>query len=416
MTIIGLTILNAFYKILASPAVSARRCYVTDREVDILSRIFNFEESSFPTSRMLEAEFELTGERIRQLYRRALKKIAKRGKRSIAGSPATIIRQTIACKLSSSEQNATEAIALIIKEDLSDFPEYIVFEFLSRLYYVEKTERKEAKTLYQTKFRKERSLTRDSKRLENLIEKNAKQFETILQTVVWFDNIRIWKKEAFERQKPKRQINKNEYFNSGTFWSSKCNRDIQYESGQELYFIKLLELSPQVDYYFEQPVIISYNRHGKDRTYTPDFAIRLNTGQCIIAEVKELSEMTYSVNHRKMEALIEFCEIKGLGFLLTNGKYAIDRLMAYTHNSQFELALRERLYEPGAGTLYYSEYRDIVEKYKGTFKDLLTIVVKNGWAFYPSTFRLNYRNPYTVFRQKVIQYLCQRSQNPLDIL
>lgn len=33
MTLTGLTILDAFYKILASPAVSTRRCYVTDNDL-----------------------------------------------------------------------------------------------------------------------------------------------------------------------------------------------------------------------------------------------------------------------------------------------------------------------------------------------------------------------------------------------
>jgi hypothetical protein len=419
MTIIGLTILNAFYKILASPYVSARRCYVTNREAAILGCIFNFEESTFATPQMLEAEFGLTAERIRQLYRRALRKIARRATRGIAESPAAIIRQVIDSKLTLPKRNAVEAIALIIKEDLSDFPNHIVFDLLSSIYYANKFERKEAKASFQTALREERRVTNDVKRLEILTEKKARQFETILETVVWFGNVSTWKREAFERQKPKRGVNQNDFFYSGIFRSYKCNRDVQYESKQELYFIKLLEMSPQVEYYLEQPVTISYHRNGKNRTYTPDFAILLNTGQCVLAEIKELSDMAFSVVHRRMEALIEYCETHGFGFLLTNGKYSIDRLMTYTHNSRFEFALRERLYEPGAGTLYYGEYRDILEKYNGTFKDLLAIVIKNGWAFYPSVFngvfRLNHKNPYLVFRMKIIDYLCKRCKMPLDI-
>lgn len=47
---------------------------------------------------------------------------------------------------------------------------------------------------------------------------------------------------------------------SGVFHSEKCGREIQYESGLELDFIKYLEGSKEVLFYWEQPIVISYWR------------------------------------------------------------------------------------------------------------------------------------------------------------
>jgi len=409
MTLIGLTILDAFYKILASPAVSARRCYVTDREVNILMEIFNFEESVFAKPAILANRLGLTEKRVLQIYKRALTKIAKRAKRGSKIFPATIIRNIIDSKRSLNDKSVEEGIFMIMREDLNDFPEHIVFDFLSRLYFVEKIERAMAKEAYRTELENARIArnTRDISRAIVKTEKQEAKFDLVLQTVIWFSNIKKWSRTAFERQAPKRKVNESELFCNGTFWSDKCKRLVQYESGQELYFIKLLEASPQVNYYLEQPVKIEYSRYGRQRSYTPDFAILLNSGHCVLAEVKELTNMAFAVTHRKMEALIEYCERHGFGFLLTNGKYSIGKLLAYKYNLAFESALRERLYEPGAGTLYYTEYRDICEKFKPRYMDLIAIVIKNGWAYYPSVFRLSCKCRYLQFRSKIIYYFGQ---------
>lgn len=415
MTIIGLTILDAFYKILASPPISARRCYLNDTEVEILTEVYNFEDCVFAQSANLVDKFGLSAERIRQIYRRGLKKIAKRGMSGSGNFPATIIRNVIDSMRNRNKKNVMEVIALIAQQDLDDFPAKIVIDFLSRLYFVTKEDRQEAREAYQLKLRSMRLAEVARMGQETMQNRKAEQFERVLKTVVWFDNVKTWKREAFERQVPKRKVNDNEQFIHGTFWSDKCKREVQYESGQELYLIKLLEISPKVEYYLEQPVIINYSRHGRERHYTPDFAILLDSGQCVLAEAKTLFEMTYAVTHRKMEALIEYCERHGFGFLLTNGKYSIDRLLAYQHNPDFESTLRERLYEPGAGTLYYSEYNEIFKRCKATYKDLLAIVIKNGWSYYPSVFRLNCRNPYLLFRKKIIEKLAQLNGHQLTI-
>lgn len=406
MTFTGLTILNAFYKILASPAVSTRRCYVTDREVSILMEMFNFEESSFTKPMVLANRFGLTEKRVLRLYRKALTKIAKRAKRGSVIFPASIIRNVINSRRNLGDKSIEEAIFRIVSEDLNDFPAHIVFDFLSRLYFVENSERVKAKETYRIELEKAKA-EREIKRAIVKAEKQETKFEFVLQTVIWLGNIKKWSRTAFERQVPKRIVNESEQFRHGTFWSDKCNRMVQYESGQELYFIKLLEASPQVNYYLEQPVKIKYNRNGMQRCYTPDFAILLNNGHSILAEVKNLSDMAYAVTHRKMEALIEYCECHGFGFLLTNGKYSINKLLTYKYNLAFESALRERLYEPGAGTLYFSEYKDIMEKFKPRYMDLIAIVIRNGWAYYPSVFRLNSKCRYLQFRSKVIYHFGQ---------
>lgn len=87
---------------------------------------------------------------------------------------------------------------------------------------------------------------------------------SLFRKVLWFENRNRFDIDYFGILQPRRQVSHKPQYRSGVFHSEKCGREIQYESGLELDFIKYLEGSEEVLFYWEQPVDIPYWR-GKRR-------------------------------------------------------------------------------------------------------------------------------------------------------
>src|SRR6185312_5686100 len=75
----------------------------------------------------------------------------------------------------------------------------------------------------------------------------------------------------------------------GKFPSKKMGRMIHWESQLERDAALLFEFSPAIAAYREQPFRIHYSFNGKIRRYTPDFEVKLQTGEIQIIEVKPLA-------------------------------------------------------------------------------------------------------------------------------
>ena len=67
--------------------------------------------------------------------------------------------------------------------------------------------------------------------------------------------------------------------------------------------------------------------------------------------------------HRRMEALIEFCEKNGMGLLLTNGRYSLNYLGNYPCTPGLEKAFQEKLNERGGRTIFFKEYKELLSSY-----------------------------------------------------
>lgn len=239
----------------------------------------------------------------------------------------------------------------------------------------------------------------------------------LLLSTTWFDNVGRWKKEAFRGKEPKRKINHNDRYLSGEFNSEKCQRLVQYESNVEFEFVKKLEENPLVTFYLEQPVTILYKRKEIDYQYTPDFAILLKDGRCILAEVKgSYADMLDVRVHRRMEALIEYCEIHGFGLLLTNGKYSLNYLLNYPCTPGLEKAFQDKLDERKGRIILLHECNQLLSSYGAKKIELLSLVLKNNWGLYPYPFMLLAQNNYSIFREKIINKLPSLFYNPKSLL
>ncbi len=88
---------------------------------------------------------------------------------------------------------------------------------------------------------------------------------TIFTKTMWFQKRLKFDIDFFDFLQPQRKISKKAPYDYGMFYSEKCKRNIQHESGLERKFIEQLEKDDNVIFYFEQPIRITYWRGRKKR-------------------------------------------------------------------------------------------------------------------------------------------------------
>lgn len=110
---------------------------------------------------------------------------------------------------------------------------------------------------------------------------------------------------------------------SGSFFSAKNNKEVQFESSLERDFIYLLEMDWIIESYHEQPVTIHYSdSENKKRTYTPDFLFYWHPHFSTLGNKPVLVEIKYKDDLEKNNfeytpkfiAAEEFCKLNGYEF------------------------------------------------------------------------------------------------------
>ena len=219
---------------------------------------------------------------------------------------------------------------------------------------------------------------------------------TLFRKVLWFENRSRFDIDYFEMLQPRREVSHKPHYKSGLFCSDKCHREIQYESGLELEFIRELERSGEVLFYWEQPAAIPYWRGKlKARTY-PDFGIYLKSGQFILAEIKPLSDMLDHRVQAKAEGIMDFCCRHGFGFLLTDGKHTPEHLLRGRVNRRLERQLIAAL---DTSPLRAEQYKAIKESCGATPSQLYRAIIRLDLKYSSYRLKLQRGNQSPIFRQ-----------------
>jgi len=224
--------------------------------------------------------------------------------------------------------------------------------------------------------------------------------EKLLKKILWFNNKVKFDIDFFEFLQPQRTVSNESRYNSGVFYSEKCKREIQYESGIELDFIKQLEKSDKVLFYFEQPVQIPYWRSKRKHIYTPDFGVYLKSKHFVIVEIKDVSGMLEHRVQMKVEGLLDFCNKRGFGLLLTDGKNTFDKLLKLKTNRKLEKEILSALKE---GVVRKRQCNEILKKCGATRNELLKAILKNNLKYRSYPLKLQYGNNNEIFRQVFIE-------------
>lgn len=220
--------------------------------------------------------------------------------------------------------------------------------------------------------------------------------KNLFRKVLWFENRGQFDIDYFEMLQPRRQVSHKSRYKSGIFFSEKCGRGIQYESGLELDFIKKLEADKDVLFYWEQPIGLPYWRGKlKAKTY-PDFGIYMKSHHFVIAEVKSLSDMLDHRVQAKAEGIMEFCFKQGFGFLLTDGKHTPEHLLKGKVNRKLEKELKAAL---ETNPIREEQYRSIKEHNSATPSQLYRAIIRLDLKYSSRRFKLQRGNQSPIFRQ-----------------
>lgn len=223
---------------------------------------------------------------------------------------------------------------------------------------------------------------------------------TLYRKILWFDNRVRYEIDFFDLLQPQRIVSEHHRYKSGVFYSDKCKRHIQYESGMELEFILQLEQMKNVLFYYEQPVQITYRRGRRKRLYTPDFGLYLDTGEFVLVEIKDLPSMLEDKVQMKVEVLMDFCSKKGFGLLFFDGKNTFDKLLKIRNNRKLEKAILSAL---DTGPLRKDQCNEIIRQCKSTHKELLKVIIRNNLKFRSYPFKIGAGNKNLLFRQVFIE-------------
>ncbi|MFI6626453.1 TnsA endonuclease N-terminal domain-containing protein [Streptomyces sp. NPDC050528] len=173
---------------------------------------------------------------------------------------------------------------------------------------------------------------------------------------------------------------------SGAWHCPKLGRDVAYESDTELRMIQLLSFAEQIAYYQEQPLAISYQFAGQQRTYYPDLLVATTDGRCILVEVKPIYEMAIAINVAKYRAMEEFCRDRGWGFVATDSNRARSLLENRSVDPRLDAAVSAALDEHGE--LTWPQVRAAAGSMPLDSMDLAALILRRGWAWHTRPYRL----------------------------
>lgn len=220
-------------------------------------------------------------------------------------------------------------------------------------------------------------------------------FRNLLTYVIWPREISSGSHtfEMAAKLRRKREVSPDGEGKSGTFFSQKMGREVQYESLMELQFLLKLEQIKEIALYQEQPFVIPYELDGISRTYYPDVFFVVEDGRGVVVEIKHRYQMALHENLTKLSALRKFCVQNGWGLLVTDGTRPIQQLQQYEFAVEFQTALLTALANSQDGTLSWKEYKSIRDQYNATWDDFTAIILRNRLIWNLQPFELKQRIP-----------------------
>ncbi|GGV12507.1 hypothetical protein GCM10010260_59040 [Streptomyces filipinensis] len=356
-----------------------------ERDREVLSRRMGLDDQSAQTLEKVAETLGVSPERVRQLQTRAIRRLAK------SDAPASRKLRQVLAELSCVQRIPPEAGPSAAERllDLSDVllpsvtPRQAI-PLLARLAGADKVRADnlaaEASTI---RILRHESARREATQ-ERRIERASRRWEALASEITWFG-----KPEPAPHRTELGTLREQEKTDRGCFgvWHCpKLGRDVSYESETELRVIQLLSFAPQIAYYQEQPLAISYEFAGQQRTYYPDLLAATVDGRCVLIEVKPVYEMAMAINVAKYRAAEEFCRARGWGLVATDG-YRTRRLLEHrTVDPRLETALAAAL--DAQGELTWPQVITAADSLPLDTLGLGSLILKRGWAWHSRPYRL----------------------------
>lgn len=297
---------------LTSEAIS--RLEGRSREQQILRMRVGFEDAPHTLAEIAE-EFGLSRERIRQIEARALTLLVRQARKP--GTPGA----TLAALLhlpdnpDALDEAFAERIATIVAAEFVA-PTRVAIPLLLCAAGVGSPTARRVAVLARAAEERRRELEKEQRRTaaaERRAATAARRAEEVLAR--WIEHA-AWPADLEsppERGTPHPLRLDGPGEPAGSFYSSKLDREVLYESSLEFSAFTVLENSTDIAWYQEQPLIIPYTWEGRQRLYYPDILAATHKGRCLLIEAKPLTSMPVALNRAKATAARAYAHRNGLG-------------------------------------------------------------------------------------------------------
>ncbi len=331
-------------------------------------------------------EIGVSRERVRQILNKSLRKIVSKGQRELKSGKSSEscaeLLSYVQGAIRPRDEGAISRLVDFAETDLSHLPEKYSLPLVAYLAF-------QSRRVATTHLGEARKIVHQRKvaRWKDYKKKAlSEKFQGLLANVIWPSAVAMLTSADIEGLERKRNVSLSGEGNAGGFHSSKMNRAIEYESELEFDFFQWLEQLDEVVFYQEQPFKIPYEYEGKRHVYYPDVLLVFKNSKGVVVEIKPIFKMALHINLNKWTSLKKFCADKGLGLLVTDGRYTIQQVQRHDINPGFANDVLASLKK---GPLSWAQYKQIRDKHDVTRNDFVALVLKKKLVWKLNPFMLS---------------------------
>lgn len=313
-------------------------------QIIVLSRLDpNPSSGKSPTLQTIGSEFGITRERVRQISKRAKRKIfsASKLEEKNLGITLQLINSSFDLDDKSHEDVLSWYFSLLLNHKCTfEFAEGIIHAVI-RFHRLKKIKSKDIAEKYKYAFSNLKTEQQREVKREASVEAASSIADEFLMSVLKkseFSGIFMRNLTNLTGFKPLRNVNGNRQI-----FLESLQKFVQWESHGERRFINAMAKSTVIVDFVEQPIQIKYGE-AENETYIPDFLIRTEEGLAFVLEIKFRKQIADYAVMQKADAASKFLGKLGVGYcLIDQNGFSVSDLKEVFVPEIFKSFLRAKL-------------------------------------------------------------------------
>lgn len=172
----------------------------------------------------------------------------------------------------------------------------------------------------------------------------------------------------------------------GHMFAEKLGRETTFDTALQARLLRILDEADQVADYVERPFGVGYDLDGAPDSYCPTVAVRLTDGRVLLVDVIALGQLGVHAQRVRIEAARAEARKRGWGWLVyTGSRLGEPDLLRHKVSARSENILRNRL---AGGAIGWREFRGCAEDTGLEPVDLIALTLRHGWRWDRAPFRL----------------------------
>lgn len=169
----------------------------------------------------------------------------------------------------------------------------------------------------------------------------------------------------------------------GCFPADKLRRDVTFDTALEAKLLRILDASELVETFVERPAVVHYSH---DRVHCPTVVAQLTDGRVVLIDVAPLVRLALQATRSRLAATRTLAHAQGWGWLVfTGSRLGEPDLLAHRGDTGHESLLHSRL---AHGPLGWNHFRGILDETQMDMVDFIAAALRHNWHWQRGPFRL----------------------------